>query len=151
MPQNTSDYTTLASDGLLGHPWCTVLQNFPADICFRSSCPARVPPMQNALESPGPCLHRFQPSRHVTPCTEYPGTPWLTPKLTIAIPLGHPQCGEPWDNPTCNYFSFSGSARAHFAQRAQGPHQSTLTLALVDLPGLPMCKAVQDSLAYIPS
>lgn len=47
----------------------------------------------------------------------------------------------------CNQFSFSCPARAHFAWRAQGPHQPMPILALAVLPVYPLHGVPQDLLA----
>lgn len=73
--QNTQAHTTLASDGLLERPRCRAPQDLPADVCFRSSHPARVPPAQSTPGISGSCLPLFKPLGQDTPCAKVPEQP----------------------------------------------------------------------------
>ena len=100
-------HTALASDGWLGHPPCRALQNVLADMCLRSSCPARVPqtPVRACISSSHPirappvqstptllCPHwpwLWLPDQG-TPCMEYPETPQIAPNSVKAVLPGRP-------------------------------------------------------------
>lgn len=173
-PEILQAHTTSLSDSSLGHLQCRVLQNLPTDLCFRTSCPTRVPPAQSALGTPQSCLHQFQPPCKSTPYMECPGTlpsapasapvKWpghslteyprilqFAPNSASAVLPGYPHYGESQDILACKHFSFRCPARAHFVWRAQGPQRLAPTLALAVLTGHPLHEEPWDPQSTTPT
>ena len=81
-PRTLQAYTVLASDSSQKHPWCRSFWNLPADICFRSSHPARVPAVWRALEHS--CPDGLQTPGQGTLCAAHLVTAWLAPNSALA-------------------------------------------------------------------
>ena len=84
-PRAIRVHSTLSSISFLGYLQCRQFHNLPTDICFRSSHPDRIPHAPGTLEHFHPLQTQLQLSSQKIPCTDNPGTPWLTPSSASAI------------------------------------------------------------------